>query len=185
MDKKELEIVEEMQLVVEQMRLDDIEENPNIVEDFFECDCCSKHKCLAGSVQYKQYRLCNDCVLLAETGFALNRIKEIEDLMEDGNPERYAQVLTSCRRLWSETAKQLFEEVLPNYIEKTFKTKLGKDIDISGDHLNNKLSAVIETLQSKAAKNTLVGSETIYLIDWMEQINNRQSAGVQSEVPSE
>lgn len=82
MDKKELEIVEEMQLVVEQMRLDDIEENPNIVEDFFECDCCSKHKCLAGSVQYKQYRLCNDCVLLAETGFALNRIKEIEDLMQ-------------------------------------------------------------------------------------------------------
>ena len=82
MDKKELEIVEEMQLGVEQMRLDDIEENPDTEFDMFECDCCSKTKPIAGSVQYKQYRLCNDCVLLAETGFALNKIKEIEDLMQ-------------------------------------------------------------------------------------------------------
>ena len=115
----------------------------------------------------------------------LQKLNAIEDLMEDGNPERYSQVLTSCRRLWSETAKQLFEEVLPHYTEKTFKTKSGKDIDISGDHHNNKLSAVIETLQSKAAKNTLVGSETTYLIDWMEQINSRQSTGVHSEVTRE
>lgn len=115
----------------------------------------------------------------------LQKLNAIEDLMEDGNPERYAQVLTSCRRLWSETAKQLFEEVLPHYTEKTYKTKSGKDIDISGDHHNNRLSAVIETLQSKAAKDTLVGSETTYLIDWMEQINSRQSAGVHSEVTRE
>ena len=69
-----------------------------------------------------------------------------------------------------------------NYTGKLFKTRSGKDIDISGDHDNNKLSAVIETLQTKAARNTLVGSETIYLVDWMEQINNAQSAGVHHEV---
>lgn len=115
----------------------------------------------------------------------VQKLNAIKDMMEDGNPERYAQVLTSCRRLWSETAKALFEEVLPGYTEKRFKTKGGKEIDISGDHDNNKLSAVIETLQSKAAKNTLVGSETIYLVDWMEQINNRQNAGVHVDVTRE
>ena len=115
----------------------------------------------------------------------LRKLNAIEDLMEDGNPERYAQVLTSCRRLWTETAKTLFEEVLPNYKDKTFKTKSGKEIDISGDHDNNKLSAVIETLQSKAAKNTLVGSEMIYLIDWMEQINSTQNAGVHTDITRE
>lgn len=115
----------------------------------------------------------------------LQKLNAIEELMEDGNPERYAQVLTSCRRLWSETAKQLFDEVLPGYSQKMFKTKSGKDIDVSGDHDNNKLSAVIETLQTKAAKNTLVGSETIYLVDWMEQINDGQNAGVHSEVTRE
>lgn len=115
----------------------------------------------------------------------LQKLSAIEDLMEDGNMERYSQVLTSCRRLWEETANQLFEELLPNYTQKTFKTKSGKEIDISGDHYNNKLSAVIETLQEKATKNTLVGSQIIYLIDWMEQINKKQCSGVHSDVTRE
>lgn len=116
---------------------------------------------------------------------AIQKLNAIEDMMEDGNPERYSQVLTSCRRLWSEVAKILFSEVLPNYSSKTFKTKSGKEIDVSGDHDNNKLSAVIETLQSKTAKNTLVGSEILYLVDWMEQINERQSSGVHAEITRE
>ena len=115
----------------------------------------------------------------------LQKLSAIEELMEDGNPERYAQVLTSCRRLWADVANALFTEVLPNYSGKMFKTKSGQDIDVSGDHDNNKLSAVIETLQAKAMKNTLVGSETRYLIDWLEQINHRQSEGVHAEVTRE
>ena len=115
----------------------------------------------------------------------LHKLNAIEDLMEDGNPERYSQVLTSCRRLWADTSEALFKEVLPDYADKLFKTRSGKEIDVSGDHYNNKLSAVIETLQSKAAKNTVVGSETIYFIDWLEQINGRQSAGVHTEVTRE
>lgn len=115
----------------------------------------------------------------------LQKLSAIEDMMEDGNPERYSQVLTSCRRLWEDTAKQLFAEGLPDYKDKTFRTKSGKEIDVSGDHYNNKLSAVIETLQGKAAKNTLVGSQMIYLVDWLEQINNLQSSGVHSDVTRE
>jgi len=115
----------------------------------------------------------------------LQKLNAVEDLMEDGNPERYAQVLASCRRLWAETAKALFEEVLPEHADKLFKTKSGKEIDVSGDHFNNKLSAVIETLQTKSAKNTIVGSETIYLIDWMEQIYSKQNTGVHDEVTRE
>ena len=115
----------------------------------------------------------------------LQKLNAIEDLMEDGNPERYAHVLTSCRRLWSETAKTLFDEILQGYSGKLFKTKSGKEIDVSGDHDNNKLSAVIETLEGKAAKNTLVGSETLYLVDWMEQISGSQNSGVHHEVTRE
>lgn len=84
--KTQKEIVEEMQAVVEQMWLDDIEDNPDIIDEFFECDCCGQHKCLAGSIEYEDYRLCNDCVLIAETGFALkkfSKIQELIDAMED------------------------------------------------------------------------------------------------------
>ena len=80
------DVVKEMQLVVEQMRLDDIEENPACENEYFTCDACGGTKSLAGSVQYGAYRLCNDCVLLAEVGFELGQIKDIEELinaMED------------------------------------------------------------------------------------------------------
>lgn len=80
--KSKKEIIEEMQQVVEQMRLDDIEDNPDIVDETFECDCCGETKYLAGSIEYEGYRLCNDCVLLAETGFVLGKIKSVKELIE-------------------------------------------------------------------------------------------------------
>lgn len=87
MDKeKELQIIEDMQAVVAQMREDDIEENPDCEFDMFDCQCCGEEKPLAGSVVYDGIRVCNDCVLLAETGFALGKIQNINDLiinMED------------------------------------------------------------------------------------------------------
>ena len=87
--KTKEEIVKEMQLVVEQMRLDDIEENPDSENELFVCDACGSTKPLAGSVQYGQnYRLCNDCVLLAEVGFELGQIKNIEELIEAMDDKR-------------------------------------------------------------------------------------------------
>lgn len=91
--KSEKEIVEEMAQVVEQMRIDDIEDNPDIIDEYFDCDCCGETKCLAGSIEYEGYRLCNDCVLLAETGFALNKIKTVQDLI-DSIEDRHLEVLT-------------------------------------------------------------------------------------------
>ena len=82
---EQLKIIEEMQAVVEQMRLDDLND-PTLADEVFECSCCGKTKSLAGSIQYGKYRLCNDCVLLAETGFAIGKFKTANDLiiaMED------------------------------------------------------------------------------------------------------
>ncbi len=80
--KSKEEVIKEMQLVVEQMRLDDIEENPDCENEFFTCNACGETKSLAGSVQYGAYRLCNDCVLYAEVGFELGQIKTIDDLID-------------------------------------------------------------------------------------------------------
>lgn len=82
MAKSKEEVVQEMQLVVEQMRLDDIEENPDSEFEYFTCNACGDTKPLAGSVQYGPYRLCNDCVLYAEVGFELGQIKTIDDLID-------------------------------------------------------------------------------------------------------
>lgn len=86
------EVIKEMQLVVEQMRLDDIEENPDIVNEFFDCDCCGKYSCTAGSIQYGDYRLCNDCVLFAEIGFELKKFNSIQDLVDAMEDKRLEEV---------------------------------------------------------------------------------------------
>ena len=89
-DKKK--VAEEMQAVVEQMRLDDIEENPNIINEFFDCACCGKYQCLAGSIQYGEHRLCNDCVLFAEVGFELKKFNSIQDLVDAMEDKRLEEI---------------------------------------------------------------------------------------------
>lgn len=96
MKKTNEEIIEEMQQVAHQMVLDDLEENPDCGDEYFDCDCCGKNKCLAGSIQYGEYRLCNDCVVLAETGFALGKFTHIQtliDAMEDNRLEELCQFI--------------------------------------------------------------------------------------------
>ena len=97
-EQEKLEIIKEMQEVAAQMRQDDIDENPDILSEMFDCDCCGKYKCLAGSIRYGDYRLCNDCVLLAEIGFKLGKFKNAEDLiraMEDTRLEELCNFIKS------------------------------------------------------------------------------------------
>ncbi len=75
-------IIEEMQKVAKVMVEDDIEENPDIINEYFDCSACGEYKCMAGSIQYGKYRLCNDCVVLAESGFKLKKIKDIQELID-------------------------------------------------------------------------------------------------------
>lgn len=97
MDKEQqLKIIEDMQAVVEQMRIDDLEEDPSLAEEMFDCSCCGKSSSLAGSIQYGKYRLCNDCVLLAETGFAIGKFKNADELikaMEDTRLEEMCEFI--------------------------------------------------------------------------------------------
>lgn len=79
----ELKIIEDMQAVVSQMKVDDIEDNPDSEFELFNCECCGEEKPLAGSIVYDNIRICNDCVLLAETGFALGKITSIDDLFKN------------------------------------------------------------------------------------------------------
>ena len=81
-------IISDMQEVVLQMKLDDIEENPNSEFEFFNCSACAKTSPLAGSILYSKYRLCNDCVLMYEAALKLNKVKNIEDFMKTMEEKR-------------------------------------------------------------------------------------------------
>lgn len=89
---EEVKIIEDMQKVVAQMKQDDIDEDPSTENEFFDCDCCGGYKPLAGSIQYSDYRLCNDCVLIAETGFLLKRIQNIQELIKAMEDKRLEEI---------------------------------------------------------------------------------------------
>lgn len=102
MQNKE-EIIKEMQEITRQMVIDDIEENPDSEHEGFDCDCCGQYKMLAGSVGYEEYRLCNDCVLLAEVSFKLGKIKNIQELI-DANADNRLEGM--CEFLKQEELKE-------------------------------------------------------------------------------
>lgn len=110
------------------------------------------------------------------------KLQAIEDKINSNNPELYSQALTTCRRLFENTSVELFNKYFPNFKGNSYKTKSGKEIDVSGDHFRNKISAVIEFLQEKSTKKTLVGSSILYTIDWIENLSNLQNKGVHSEI---
>lgn len=96
MDKDQIkQIIEITRETVEQMKIDDIEESPESAFDCFQCSCCGEEKILAGSLIYKDFLLCNDCVLLAEVSFALNKIKDIEELIKSMEEKRFDSVYAS------------------------------------------------------------------------------------------
>lgn len=96
------EIVANMQQVVEQMFNDDVEENPDCLNEYFDCSACGKSAPLAGSIQYGQYRLCNSCVLLAETGFALKKFDNIQTLIDAMEDKRLEEL---CDFIKKDSAK--------------------------------------------------------------------------------
>ena len=85
-------IVKDMQEVIYQMKLDDIEENPESEFEMFNCSACAKIQPLAGSIQYSKYRLCNNCVLLYELALKLNKVKNIEEYMEKTEDSRLEEM---------------------------------------------------------------------------------------------
>lgn len=115
----------------------------------------------------------------------LLKVQAIEGKINSGNPEMYSQALTTCRRLFESTAVELFSKHFPDYKDKVYKTKSGAEIDVSGNHYKNKLSAVIEKLEDKSMKKTLVGSNVIYLLDWIDNLSNLQCEGVHSDITKE
>ncbi len=97
MNNKE-EIISDMQQVIYQMKLDDIEENPESEFELFTCSACAKDMPLAGSIQYSKYRLCNDCVLMYETALKLGKIKNIDEFIQKTEDLRLNEMCDFIRK---------------------------------------------------------------------------------------
>lgn len=131
---------------------------------------------------FYQYRRKVDNGFSALSKDTLLKLHAIEDKINTDNPELYSQALTTCRRLFSNTADELFNKYFPDYRGKTYKTISGKEIDVSGECYKNRLSAVIEKLEDKSASKSIVGTHISYLLDWIDELMKLQSKGVHNNI---
>ncbi|MBR5303714.1 MAG: hypothetical protein IKU37_02685 [Candidatus Gastranaerophilales bacterium] len=97
------EIIKDMQAVIHQMVLDDIEENPDSEFETFSCSACANDAMLAGSIQYKTHRLCNNCVLMYELALKLGKVQNIDEFMEKTEDNRLQNV---CNFIKQESVKE-------------------------------------------------------------------------------
>lgn len=93
MEKQNL--IENTKKLCAQIRIDDLEESPESAYELFQCECCGELKMVAGSLLYSNYRLCNDCVFLAETGFALEEFSDVQVLIDRMEESRFETVYNS------------------------------------------------------------------------------------------
>ena len=97
------EIIKDMQAVIHQMKIDDIEDNPDSEFEMFDCSACAKTSMLAGSIQYSKYRLCNDCVLMYELALKLNKVQNIDEFMQHMEDKRLE---TMCNFIKKDSLKE-------------------------------------------------------------------------------
>lgn len=88
----EEQVIKDLSEVIYQMKIDDIEENPDSEFEMFDCSACAKTAPLAGSIQYSNYRLCNDCVLMYEAALKLNKVQNINEFMEKTEDKRLSNM---------------------------------------------------------------------------------------------
>jgi late competence protein required for DNA uptake (superfamily II DNA/RNA helicase) len=90
--EKRLKLISEIQRTVEQMKVDDIEEQPYAASELFQCPCCGEFKPLAGSLLYNANLYCNDCVLLTEVSLALGKITYPDEMIEYMEDKRFEAI---------------------------------------------------------------------------------------------
>lgn len=101
--EKETDIIKSLQEVFGQMKEQDIEEYGEEANEVFACPACGEDKILAGSVPYEDYRLCNECAMMAEISMKLGKIKDMDEFFEAMEDKRLESL---CEYIKKEEARE-------------------------------------------------------------------------------
>lgn len=123
---------------------------------------------------FRSYRLSVDKRLVALAPESLKRLDAAYERLSSSNPESWSQAVTSCRRVFQEISNSLYKGPL----DKPYTTKSGKPLDVSGDHYLNRLYATIDMIAASRSARHLVGSNVIYIVDFIENLHNALCRGV-------
>ncbi|MFZ2470465.1 MAG: hypothetical protein WAW52_00850 [Methanothrix sp.] len=123
---------------------------------------------------FRSYRLSVDKQLIALAPESLKRLEAAYERLSSTNPESWSQAVTSCRRVFEEISNSLYSGSLDN----PYLTQSGKTLDVSGNHYQNRLYATIDMVATSRNARRLVGSNVMYVIDFIDNLHNSLCRGV-------
>ncbi len=123
---------------------------------------------------FRSYRLSTDKQLVAFAPESLKRLDAAYERLSSVNPESWNQAVTSCRRVFQEISNSLYIDPW----DKPYITKSGKALDVSGDNYLNRLYATIDKIAASRSARHLVGSNIMYVVDFIENLHNALCRGV-------
>jgi hypothetical protein len=127
---------------------------------------------------FQSYRLAVDSKLSKLAPESIRRLNAAYDRLTSDNPESWSQALTSCRRVFQEVSDALFDKTAVSEKAIPYKTASGKILDVSGDNYKNRLFAIVDKLSKSKTTSDLIGSDIMYVVDWIENIHDLLSKGV-------
>lgn len=123
---------------------------------------------------FRSYRLSVDKQLVALAPESLKRLDAAYERLSSTNPESWSQAVTSCRRVFQEVSNSLYKDPL----DKPYTAKSGKILDVSGDNYLNRLYATVDKIAASRSARHLVGSNIMYVINFIENLHNVLCRGV-------
>lgn len=127
---------------------------------------------------FQSYRLSVDKILGKLAPESIRRLAAAYERLSSDNPESWSQALTSCRRVFQEVSEALFENMAIGKKTEPYKANSGKVLDVSGDNYKNRLFAIVDKISTSKTSSNLVGSNILYVVDWIENIHDVLSKGI-------
>lgn len=127
---------------------------------------------------FRDYRISVDSQLKTLVPNTLSKLASVFERLKSDDQESWYQSLTSCRRLFQEFSETLFQKLFPNFQGDEYETKSGKKLKVDGDKYMNKLSAIIDFIGKSNSVNRLIGSNLLYIIDFVENLHKFHCLGV-------
>lgn len=110
------------------------------------------------------------------------KLQAIEENISNDNPEKYSQVVSSCRRLLQDFSEKAFTLVMPGFKLNEYTCKNGKKLKIDNEKYKNKLFAIIDMISMSQENLNLNGSDVLDTVNYIEKLNDLNCKGVHSDI---
>ncbi len=132
---------------------------------------------------FQEYRISVDHKFVSIAPESLNKLAAAYENLPSGNPESWAQALTTCRRVFQELADGLFAKFLDDYADKEeYTTRSGKRLKVTGDKYLNRLSALFDHVVRSGTSLRLQESHLLFVVEYVEHIHDLLCKGVHDSI---